>query len=89
MQRYTKEMAENVYRGKVEEDFKSALYGEGVTGTPTVHLNDVRLSNIQSLEALLEAVTGAGATLMADTGDRANWLRRLRNLRVGMTRLHS
>lgn len=87
MERYAKEMAEGVYSGKVEEDFKSALYEDGVTGTPTLYLNGVRLSNIQSLDALLQAVTEAGATLQSSSNERANWLTRLRKFHFGMTRL--
>ena len=87
MERYTKEMAEGIYAGKVREDFMAALYGDGVTGTPTLYLNGVRLSNIQSLEALLEAVTQAGATLQDSSHERTSWLSRLRKFRLGMTRL--
>lgn len=89
MERYTREMAESVHAGKVSEDFMAALYGDGVTGTPTLYLNNVRLSNIQNLEALLQAVTEAGATLLASSNERTNWLTRLRKFRMGMTRLRS
>lgn len=88
MERYTQEMTEGVYAGRVEEAFKAALYGDGVTGTPTLYLNDVRFSNLQGLETLLTAVTEAGATFRHEDKERAGWLSRLRNLRVGMTRLH-
>jgi protein-disulfide isomerase len=87
MQRYAAEMAEGAYSGKVEEGFKSALYGEGVTGTPTVYLNGVRVSNLQGVDDLLAAVTEAGATIRADSREHASWLTRLRNFRPGMTRL--
>jgi protein-disulfide isomerase len=87
MERYTREMADGVYADKVEKEFKSALFGGGVTGTPTLYLNEVRLSRIQSLEALLEAVTGAGAILVSNNKEHGNWLNRLRNLRPGKTRL--
>ncbi len=87
IERYEREMADGVYAGKVEEDFKAALFGGGVTGTPTLYLNNVRLSRLQSIEALLEAVTEAGATLLASSNERANWLTRLRKFRFGMTRL--
>lgn len=87
MERYTREMAEGVYAGKVEKDFKLALFGDGVTGTPTLYLNGVRLSKIQSLESLLEAVTDAGAILRPNNKGLSNWLSRLHNLRLGKTRL--
>ncbi|MBV9960565.1 MAG: thioredoxin domain-containing protein [Acidobacteria bacterium] len=87
MERYAREMADGMYSGKVEEDFNSALFKDGVTGTPTLYINGVQLSNIQSLEALLQAVTEAGATLQPASQERANWLTRLRKFRLGMTRL--
>jgi protein-disulfide isomerase len=88
LERYIGEMAAGAYSRKVKESFESALYGDGVTGTPTLYLNSVRLSNIQTFEALLLAVTGAGAILRKDAGEETNWLSRLRNFRVGLTRLH-
>ena len=87
MERYARELAEGVYGGKVEEDFNSALYEDGVTGTPTLYLNGVRVDNIQSLDALVQAVTEAGAELQSGADKRASWLTRLRNFRLGMTRL--
>jgi protein-disulfide isomerase len=87
MERYTREMADSMYSGKVEEDFKSALYEDGVTGTPTLYLNGVLLSDVQSFEALLQAVTEAGGTLQPASRERANWLTRLRKFRLSTTRL--
>jgi protein-disulfide isomerase len=88
MERYEREMSEGVYSGKAEEDFKAALFGGGVTGTPTLYLNGVRLSNIHDFDGLLAAVTEAGATLQSNSGEQAGWLSRLRKFRFGMTRLH-
>jgi protein-disulfide isomerase len=87
MERYEKEMGQGIYRGKVEEDFKAALYQEGVTGTPTLYLNGLRLSRIHSIEELLSAVIEGGASLKADSHEQNSWLHRLRNFRLGMTRL--
>jgi protein-disulfide isomerase len=88
MERYEREMAEGVYRGKVEEDFMAALYGAGVTGTPTLYLNGLMLSRIHSLEELFTSVIGAGASLKADLPEQSSWRDRLRNFRLGMSRLH-
>lgn len=87
MERYEREMGKGDYRSKVEEDFKAALYEEGVTGTPTLYLNGLRLSRIHSIEELLSAVIEAGASLKAGSHEHSNWLRRLRNFRLRMTRL--
>lgn len=88
MERFTREMAEGVYAARIEEEFKSALYGDRVTGTPTVYLNGALLSNVKSLDALLEAVTAAGANVLPGGGERAGLLGRLRKFRAGKTRLH-
>ena len=88
MERYTKEMAEGVYADRVEEEIKAALYGGGVTGTPTLYLNGVRFSNLEGFDVILAAVTEAGATLQANSGEQASWLSHLRKFRFGMTRLH-
>jgi predicted DsbA family dithiol-disulfide isomerase len=89
IERYTRDMAEGAYAARVSEDFMAALYGGGVTGTPTLYLNEVRLSNIQNLENLLQAVTEAGAIVQASSSKRSQWLSRLRKFRVGITRLRS
>jgi hypothetical protein len=81
-------MDEGVYSDRVEEELKAALYGGGVTGTPTLYLNGVRFSNLQGFETLLTAITEAGATLQANSGEQASWLSRLRKFRFGMTHLH-
>ncbi|MGA9996146.1 MAG: thioredoxin domain-containing protein [Pyrinomonadaceae bacterium] len=87
MERYEREMGKGDYRSKVEEDFKAALYHEGVTGTPTLYLNGLRLSRIHSIDELLSAVIEVGASLKADSHEQHSWLHRLRNFRLGMTRL--
>lgn len=88
MERFTREMAEGVYAARIEEEFKSALYSDRVTGTPTVYLNGALLSNVKSLDDLLEAVTAAGANVLTNGGERAGLLGRLRKFRAGKTRLH-
>jgi thiol-disulfide isomerase/thioredoxin len=37
-------------RERVDEDFKAALFGGGVTGTPTLYLKEVRLNSIRILK---------------------------------------
>jgi protein-disulfide isomerase len=85
LDRYRKEMAENLYAAKVEMDYESALYG-GVSGTPTLFLNSALLSFVHTLDELLAAVTGAGATLHTNRHDHAGWVERLRQLRLGRSR---
>jgi protein-disulfide isomerase len=87
MQRYAREMSEGAYTKIVNDDFNTALFKGGVTGTPTLYLNGEQLSSIHDMEVLLGAVTEAGATVYDNSHERAGWLSRLRNFRGGMTRL--
>ncbi len=89
MNRYSKEMADGVYSSRIDEAFRSALYVNHVTGTPTLYLNEERISSINNLEELLAEVLNAGATLLADVPEQKSWRSRLRKLRVGMTRLRT
>jgi protein-disulfide isomerase len=89
MESYSKEMADGVYAQRVDEAFRSALYSNNVTGTPTLYLNGVRISSINNLEELLAEVLEAGATLLHDVPEQNSWRSRLRKLRVGMTRLRN
>lgn len=83
---YHQEMADGLYAERVDESYRSALYG-GVTGTPTLFLNGSMLSNIHTLDALLEAVTSAGASLKTGHADASNWRTRLAHLRWAKTRV--
>ena len=81
MTRYTQEMSDRVYAAKVENDFMSAVFTNHVTGTPTLYLNRVLLSDARDVKTLLEVVTKAGATLRANVDKLDSWLSRLRKFR--------
>jgi|SRR5947209_8205902 len=78
MERYTREMADEVYAGKVAKDFTAAMFMGRVTATPTLYLNGRHRSDIQGVAGLLAAVTDAGATLRVNSHGRTRWLSRLR-----------
>ena len=84
---FQREMAENLYQAKVAQAYESALYGGGVTGTPTLYLNGVRQSRLQTLHDLVEAVTEAGASLQESGTERHRLLERLRQFRMRRTQL--
>lgn len=83
---YHRVMSDGLYAERVAESYRNALYG-GVTGTPTLFLNGSMLSNIHTLDALLEAVTKAGASARTDSAEAGNWRTRLAPLRWGKTRV--
>ena len=81
LRRYQEEMAAGAYAGKIDRELTAATFVGKVSGTPTLHLNGVRRSDMQGLEGLLTAVEEAGATLRADPRAWAQTLIRLLNLR--------
>jgi protein-disulfide isomerase len=85
LDRYHQEMTAGVYAERVDEAYRTALYG-GVTGTPTLFLNGLQLSDIHTLEALLAAVTAAGATVRSTANEGSPWLEHLKHFRPGKTR---
>ena len=85
MDRYQHEMADGIYSAKVDEAYNSALFGGGVTGTPTLYLNEVRISRVHNLEELCEVVTAAGATLKSESKEKSSWLSRFRAAKFGKT----
>ncbi|MGH9902042.1 MAG: DsbA family protein [Pyrinomonadaceae bacterium] len=57
--RFEREMGEHLYAERVKDDFHHALYGGGVTGTPTLYVNNVRHDDSVNLEGMLVAVERA------------------------------
>jgi protein-disulfide isomerase len=53
--RFTREMAEHRYAGRVREDFMSGVRS-GVNGTPTFFINGVRYNGSYDLHSLLAAI---------------------------------
>lgn len=86
LDRYRQEMAEGIYAERVDESYRTGLYG-GVTGTPTLFLNGALLSSIHTLDQLVEAVSSAGATIRVSSGEHPGWLSRVRRWRAGRTEI--
>lgn len=85
MDRYQQEMADGIYSARIDEAYNSALFGGGVTGTPTLYLNEVQISRVHDLEELCEVVTAAGATLKSESKEKSSWLSKFRSARFGRT----
>jgi protein-disulfide isomerase len=61
-EKFTRDMTENTYLGRIEAGYNLSLFDEHVTGTPTFYINDVRYTGAADSESLL------GAIKQADTG---------------------
>ena len=56
LERFTREMSQNIFLAQIEADYKRSLFDEHITGTPTVYLNELRYTGVFDLEGLLEAI---------------------------------
>ena len=54
--RFSREMSENVFLPQVQTGYRQSVFDEHVTGTPTLYLNETRYTGATHLEALLEAI---------------------------------
>ena len=59
VERFGRDMAENVFLNIVETDFNRSLFDEHVTGTPTFYINEVRYTGATDVESLLSAIKQA------------------------------
>jgi formate-nitrite transporter family protein len=81
VERFKREMADNVYLHQIEADYQRSLFDEHVTGTPTIYLNEILYTGATDLEGLMNAIK------QADTEDRIRMPERAHNLRSLLGRL--
>ncbi len=60
IERFERELAENVYAARVHEDFMSGVRS-GVNGTPTFYVNGVRHDDSYDLDTMLDTLRRAAA----------------------------
>jgi formate-nitrite transporter family protein len=56
IERFTRDLAENVFLPKIQSAYEQSLFDEHVTGTPTIYLNQIRYTGATDVQSLLEAV---------------------------------
>jgi formate-nitrite transporter family protein len=56
IERFKRDLAENVFLPKVLSVYKQSLFDEHVTGTPTIYLNEIRYTGATDVQSLLEAI---------------------------------
>jgi protein-disulfide isomerase len=56
LDRFSREMSENVFLSQIETSYQQSLFDEHVTGTPTIYLNEIRYTGAIDLQTLLEAI---------------------------------
>ena len=53
LERFTSDMTRNTFLKQIEADYQRALFDEHISGTPTLHINDIRYTGATDHEGLL------------------------------------
>jgi len=59
VERFAHDLMEHTFLKEVEAQYQRSLFDEHVTGTPTIHLNEIRYTGPTDLESLLHAIRQA------------------------------
>jgi protein-disulfide isomerase len=77
IERFKRDLAENVYRPKVQSRYEHSLFAEHVTGTPTIYLNDTRYTGATDVQSLLEAIRQGDPEGRINLPEKASQIRQL------------
>jgi protein-disulfide isomerase len=82
IERFTGDLGENVFLGKVQSAYERSLFDEHVSGTPTIYLNEVRYTGGTDVQSLLEAIKQSDPEGRIQVPERAGQIRQfVRKLR--------
>jgi len=76
IERFKRDLAENVYLPKVQSRYEHSLFAEHVTGTPTIYLNETRYTGATDVQSLLEAIKQSDPEGQIQLPERAGQIRR-------------
>ena len=84
IERFTRDLGENVFLAKIQSAYEQSLFDEHVTGTPTIYLNETRYTGAIDVQSLLEAIKQSDPEGQIQLPERAGQIRQfLTKLREG------
>ena len=75
LDRFSREMSENVFLPQIQTAYQQSLFDEHVTGTPTIYLNEIRYTGATDLQILLEAIKESAPESRISLAKRASRIR--------------
>ncbi len=75
LDRFSREMSENVFLPQIQTAYQQSLFDEHVTGTPTIYLNEIRYTGATDLQILLEAIKESAPEGRISLAKRASRIR--------------
>src|SRR6266478_2502914 len=86
IERFTRDLADNVFLPKIQSAYEQSLFDEHVTGTPTIYLNEIRYTGATDVQSLLEVIKQSNPEGQIQLPERAGQIRQfVRKLRQGST----
>jgi protein-disulfide isomerase len=84
--RFRRDLSENVFLPKVQSAYEQSLFDEHVTGTPTIYLNEIRYTGATDVQSLLDAIKQSDPEGQIRLPERTGQIRQfVRKLRRGST----
>jgi len=84
IERFTRDLADNVFLLKIQSAYEQSLFDEHVTGTPTIYLNEIRYTGATDVQSLLDAIKQSDPEGQIQLPERAGQIRQfVRKLRQG------
>ena len=85
IERFKRDLEENVFLPKVQSAYEQSLFAEHVTGTPTIYLNEIRYTGATDVQSLLKAIRQSDPGGQIQVPERVGQIRQyLRKLRKGI-----
>ena len=86
IERFTRDLADNVFLPKIQSAYEQSLFDEHVTGTPTIYLNETRYTGATDVQTLLDAINQSDPEVRIQLPERAGQIRQIvRKLRQRST----
>src|SRR5258705_3873310 len=76
IERFTRNLADNVFLPKIQSAYEQSLFDEHVTGTPTIYLNEIRYTGATNVQSLLDAIKQSDPEGQIQLPERAGQIRR-------------
>jgi protein-disulfide isomerase len=76
IERFRRELADNVFLPKVQSAYEQGLFDEHVTGTPTFYLNEIRYTGASDEQSLLYAIKQSDPEARIQISERPGQIRR-------------
>ena len=88
IERFTRDLGENVFLPKIQSAYEHSLFSEHVTGTPTLYLNETRYTGAIDVQSLLDVIKQNHPEGLIQLPERAGQISQfVRKLRQGSAAL--